>query len=142
MLNFRDQGDDLSCRAQIGISQVAELAARGYRSIICNRPDSEEGAVPSADIATAAQANGMAFLYLPVEFSALTSADGERFGEALDSMPRPIVAYCRTGRRCAALWALARAPKLGADAVLSASRTGGCDIDELRPKLADGPNRS
>lgn len=135
MLNFRDQGDDLSCCGQIGVRQVAELASLGYRSIICNRPDSEEGAVPSTVIAQAAREQGLEFAYQPVAFSALRMADGERFAHALDELPAPIVAYCRTGRRSAALWVLARAPRLGADVALAASRASGWDLEELRPRL-------
>jgi sulfide:quinone oxidoreductase len=136
MLNFREQGDDLSYCGQISPAQVSELAAAGYRSIICNRPDSEEGAIASAAIAKAAREHGMAFVYQPVEFSKLSLADGEVFVQALDKLPTPVLAYCRSGRRSAALWVLGRAPKLGAEQALAGSRASGCDLEDLRPKLS------
>ncbi len=139
MLNHRDLGVELSYCGQISVAQVAELAAAGYRSIICNRPDSEDGAVASAAIAKAAGDHGMAFVYQPVLFSNLSLGDGEVFVQALEKLPSPVLAYCRTGRRCAALWVLGRAPKLGTEQVLATSRATGCDLDELRPRLAGLP---
>ncbi len=139
MLNFREQGDELSYCGQIDPAQVSELAAAGYRSIICNRPDSEEGAIASAAIAKAASDHGMAFVYQPVDFAKLSLADGEAFVQALDALPTPTLAYCRTGRRSAALWVLGRAPRLGAEQVLAGSRARGCDLEELRPRLAELP---
>lgn len=136
MLNFRKHGDDLSYCGQITAEQVPQLAAQGYRTIICNRPDGEEGAVASSTIAAAARAHGIEFIYQPVQFSSLSPADGERFAEALDAFPQPVLAYCRTGRRCAALWVLCRAPSLGAGAALAASKDSGCELEELRPWLA------
>jgi sulfide:quinone oxidoreductase len=136
MADFRDQGDDVVCMPQISVENVAELAAMGYRSVICNRPDEEPGAVPSAQIAEAARQAGLAFAYQPALFSQLGTHDGTAFVAAMESLPKPVAAYCRTGRRSAALWALGRAPERGADAVLAASKSAGCDLEELRPRLA------
>jgi sulfide:quinone oxidoreductase len=137
MLNFHEQGDRLSYCGQINPAQVPELAAAGYRSIICNRPDGEEGAIASAAIAKAASEHGLAFVYQPVDFSKLSLADGEVFVQALEQLPAPVLAYCRTGRRSAALWVLGRAPKLGADQVLAGSLASGCDLEDLRPRLSE-----
>lgn len=139
MFNFRDQGDELSYCGQINPAQVSELAAAGYRSIICNRPDGEDGAVASAAIAKAASEHGMAFVYQPVEFSKLSLADGEVFVKTLEALPAPVLAYCKTGRRCAALWVLGRAPRLGAEQALAGSRASGCDLEDLRPRLRELP---
>lgn len=138
MFNFRDHGDDISYCGQISVAQVAEFAAQGFGSILCNRPDAEPGAVPSADIEQAARAHGMAFAYQPVEFSTLGRDDGVAFAKLVDALPKPILAYCRTGRRCAALWVLARAPLMGVEAALTASRECGCELEDLRPRLVSG----
>ena len=97
MFNFRDQGDDdLSCLGQIGLAQVPEFAAMGFRSTVCNRPDAEEGAVPSFVMAAAAHEHGLAFIYQPVEFSTLGLDDGAAFAASLDALPKPdIGAPCR-----------------------------------------------
>ena len=135
MFNFRVQGDDLGCLGQIGLAQVPEFAAMGFRSTVCNRPDAGEGAVPSFVMAAAAHEHGLAFIYQPVEFSTLGLDDGAAFAASLDALPKPVLAYCKSGRRSVALWALARVPSLGVDAVLAASRACDCELDELRPLL-------
>ncbi len=136
MSGFRAHGDDLHCSAQITAEQVPALAAAGFRTIICNRPDEEDGAVASSSISAAARAHGMRFHYQPVRFSSLGAANGARFAQALDASPQPALAYCRTGRRSAALWVMARAAVLGADAALAASQASGFELEELRPRLA------
>lgn len=135
MFNFHAHGDDLGCCGQIDATQLPGFAAMGFRSIICNRPDAEQGAVPSSAIEAAARAQGMSFVYQPVELSKIGLADGAAFARSLDALPKPILAYCRTGRRAAALWVLARAPGMGVDAALDASRACGCELEELRPRL-------
>jgi sulfide:quinone oxidoreductase len=141
MISFRDHGDDLVCLPQLSVWQVGELAAAGFRSIVCNRPDTEEGAVASAAIAEAARAAGLAFAYQPVLFHTIAVEDGAAFVRTIESLPAPVAAYCRTGRRSAALWAMGRAPEQGAEVVLDASRKAGCDLEELRPRLTLGAGR-
>jgi uncharacterized protein (TIGR01244 family) len=52
----------------------------------------------------AAQAAGLQVEYQPVVGSAITSADVARFGQLLEALPSPTLAYCRTGTRCAVLF--------------------------------------
>jgi sulfide:quinone oxidoreductase len=137
MLDFREYGDDLRCCSRISVALVPELATMGFRSLICNRPDGEPDGVPFADIERAARRHGLAFAYQPVLLSRIGPADGGTFGHLLYALPKPILAYCRSGRRSAALWVLARAPRIGAAAALAASRASGCDLDdELHGLLA------
>lgn len=135
MINFRDHGDELSACGQVTATQLRDLAASGLRSLVCNRFDEEDGAVPSAEIARLAAELGVSFVHQPVEFSRIGAADGARFAELLDSMPKPMLAYCRTERRSAALWVMARAGRLGAEGALAASAASGCELSELRPRL-------
>lgn len=136
LLNFRNHGDDLTCVGQISADQVSILAAQGFRTIVCNRPDGEAGAVASVTIAAAAREHGLVFVHQPVLFSTLNLADGARFAKVLDEADKPVLAYCRTGRRSAALWVMGRAPTLGVDAALAASKAVGCDLEELRTRVA------
>ncbi len=135
MLDFRDHGDNLFCSGQITVAQLPDLVARGIHTIVCNRPDDEAGAVASQSIADAASALGMTFVYQPVLFSSMTLADGERFAQTLGGAAQPVLAYCRTGRRSAALWVMGRAPTIGVARALEASKASGCDLEELRPRL-------
>ncbi len=82
------------------------VADAGFKSVIINRPDMEGGPDQplSADVMKAAQAAGLQVEYQPVVGSAITSADVARFGQLLEALPGPTLAYCRTGTRCAVLF--------------------------------------
>ena len=90
---------------QVEPHDMAELAARGIRGIICNRPDGEGEDQPLyAEIEKAARAHGIDTRYVPVTPGQMTEADVAAFGAALDALPGPVLAFCRTGARAAALW--------------------------------------
>lgn len=96
----------LSVTGQIDAQAVADLAAAGFRSIINNRPDFEGGpGQPSADaIERAARAAGLAYAHLPVSPAVQTPDEIARFKQLVDSMPQPILAFCRTGTRSGKLY--------------------------------------
>jgi sulfide:quinone oxidoreductase len=100
----------LSTGGQITAADVRRLADRGYRSIICNRPDGEGSDQPTfQEIEAAAKATGLAARYLPVVAGSVTDEHAAAFGRALDELPKPIFAYCRSGMRSATLWSLCQA---------------------------------
>ncbi len=101
----------LSVSPQILPQQVAALASAGFRSIICNLPDGECGSgQPSFDqIAAAAQATGMQAVYLPIVPGQADPTEAAAFRDLIDSLPAPVLAFCRSGNRSASLWAMAQA---------------------------------
>jgi len=92
---------------------MPELAQAGFRSIICNLPDGEGGAgQPGFDqIAAAAQAAGMKAAYLPITPGQIGPAEAAAFAALLDSLPAPVIAFCRSGNRSSLLWAAAQAAR-------------------------------
>ncbi|MBP7001274.1 TIGR01244 family sulfur transferase [Amaricoccus sp.] len=100
---------DFAASPQIAPGDVAEIAAQGFRSVMCNRPDGEEpGQVAFAEIAEAAAAAGLAVAHVPVVSGRITEADVASFRAALAALPGPVFAYCRSGSRCQNLWGLSR----------------------------------
>jgi sulfide:quinone oxidoreductase len=92
---------------QILASDVPVIAAEGYRSIMCNRPDGEQPDQPAyAEIAAAAQAAGLVVRHVPVVSGQITPADVEAFRRAIAELPAPVFAYCRSGARCTNLWTM------------------------------------
>ncbi|CCW18067.1 FIG003847: Oxidoreductase (flavoprotein) [Sphingobium indicum BiD32] len=90
----------LSVAPQLMPADVAGLGAMGFRAILCNRPDGEAPDQPSAaEIGAAARAAGLGFAYVPAVAGALTDADVAAMRAALDSLPGPVLAYCRSGAR-------------------------------------------
>lgn len=138
MKRFQTLAEGLTISDQLLPSDVAALAAHGVKTILCNRPDHEEPGQPtSATIAQAAQAHGIAFIAQPVSFSALQPIDGVQFAQHLASAAGPVHAYCRSGRRCVALWALANVGTLGTHGVLAHAQNLGEDLRGLAPLLAE-----
>ena len=90
----------LSVAPQLTCAQVAQAGAAGFRAILCNRPDGEGPDQPTAaEIGAAARAAGLGFAYVPAVAGALTEADAAAMRAALDSLPGPVLAYCRSGAR-------------------------------------------
>ncbi len=80
---------------------MAWAAQQGFRSVINNRPDFEGGPdqPTSAAIEQAAQQAGLAYAFLPVSPAVQTADEIARFAELLARLPKPILAFCRTGTR-------------------------------------------
>lgn len=101
---------DYSVAPQIGVGEVAEIAALGFRSIMCNRPDGESAGQPEVTaIRAEAERLGLGFAFVPVVSGRIGAGDVEDFREALAALPKPVLAYCRSGARCQNLWMLAQA---------------------------------
>ena len=109
-MQIRTIDEGLSVGPQIAPEQVAELKARGFRSVICNRPDAEEPGQPSfAAVAEAARIGGLQARHIPVAGTA-SEAQATEFAAALRDLPGPVYAYCRSGSRSAHLAARAGHP--------------------------------
>lgn len=95
-----------SVAPQLQPEDMQEVAQAGYKSVIINRPDGEGGPEQPAatDVMKAAEAAGMVTAYLPVVSGAMTYDDVERFKELLDTLPSPVLAFCRSGTRSGHLY--------------------------------------
>ncbi len=130
--------DDLSVAAQILPDEVAELAAMGFKSIIANRPDGEGANQPSfSPIEREAQANGLPVRYIPVA-GTISDADVAAFATALADLPKPVLAYCRSGTRCTVLWALSEAGHRPMSEILSLASAAGYDMSGVASRIAAG----
>jgi len=132
--------DTLSVTAQLTPDDVAAAASLGFRSIICNRPDGESDGQPDfAAINAAARSHGMTAHHLPIIADTEASeSDIRHFGELLDELPAPALAYCRSGTRSATLWALHQATREPVSGVLGTLETAGCGSEGLG-RLAELP---
>ena len=96
---------------QIRPQDVADIAADGFTTIVCNRPDLEEYGQPLAeDIRRECEARGLAFHFIPIDRSGLTMNMVEEFRRAVDDSEGAVLAYCRSGQRSAVLWQASGSP--------------------------------
>jgi sulfide:quinone oxidoreductase len=112
----------LSVSEQIKPDDIAAIAASGFKSIICNRPDDEATDQPSfAVIEAAAEKAGLVAAYLPVTSATLNAENAAAFAMLMAQLPKPILAYCRSGARSTNLANLADIgnPKGESDAGIS-----------------------
>lgn len=107
-MNIRQIDEGVAVTGQITKADIADIAAAGFRSIICNRPDHEEMGQPTfAEIAEAAKAVGISIEFVPVRSGAMTMDDVEKMAAVLKTVEKPMLAYCRSGARSANLYGYA-----------------------------------
>lgn len=97
---------DVSVAPQLDPQAMAQLAHAGFKSVVNNRPDFEGGPnqPTNASIEAAAHAAGLAYVFLPVPPSDQSPADVARFAQLLATLPKPLLAFCRSGTRSARLY--------------------------------------
>jgi uncharacterized protein (TIGR01244 family) len=122
-MDLRPLTDSFAVAPQIAPDTLPTIAEKGYASVLCNRPDGEEFGQPDFnEIAQAAEAAGLQSRTVPIISGQVTQEALDQFRAALDEMPKPILAYCRSGTRCTMLWARRRGGRRGR--VQRASRSG------------------
>jgi sulfide:quinone oxidoreductase len=128
-MDIRKITDELSVAPQILAAEVPAIAAAGFRAVICNRPDGESSDQPCcSDIEEAVKAHGLVWRSQPVLSGGVTIADGQEFGALLAELPKPVLAYCRSGTRCATLWSLSEAGKRPVTEIVSRANAAGYDV--------------
>lgn len=117
--------DTVAVSEQIAPEDLLEIAAAGYKVLINNRPDGEEGAQPpGALIAEAALAAGIEYHHLPVTATSFPGPHFDAMSDLLDDESRPVLAFCRTGTRCANLWVASAQELTREEAAAVASKQG------------------
>jgi sulfide:quinone oxidoreductase len=128
-MEIKKVSNDLSVSGQIQLPDVSEIARLGFRSLICNRPDGEGADQPTyAEIEQAARNCGLQARALPAVTGKVTDEQGREFGQMLDELPKPVLAYCRSGMRSITMWALSQAPHQSAPHLLEVAAKAGYDL--------------
>ena len=128
--------------SQIKTSQIPFLKEEGYATLIDLRPDGEAPDQPPAKIVeSAARTNQMAFFYVPVPHGDKVPDEVvAALSKAMASSPKPILIYCRSGRRATRAWSLAEAAQkdgLGSAAIHAAAKKAGHSIDDLGAAITE-----
>ena len=99
-------GPDVCVAPQLDPDAMALAAQAGFRSVINNRPDFEGGPnqPTNAAIEAAAKAAGLEYAFLPVASGYQSPEEIARFAELMQTMPKPVLVFCRTGTRSTRLY--------------------------------------
>jgi len=126
---------DVFVTGQLLPAQMQALAEQGVMSFINNRPDMEAPLQSlSEEFESAAKELGVDYTHIPMAGGLshdLIKASEKAYGE----LARPIVAFCASGTRSAALWCFAHAEKQGVDGVLDAVGKAGYNLEQIRASL-------
>jgi uncharacterized protein (TIGR01244 family) len=103
---FQQLSPDLCVAGQLDTAAMDWAAKAGFKSVINNRPDFEGGPdqPTSASIEGAARTAGLRYAHLPVAPGLQTPAEVEQFARLMEEMPKPILAFCRSGARSGKLY--------------------------------------
>ena len=124
--------ESLSVAAQVSPQDIPNLAAQGFTVVVCNRPDGEvPGQAPMDEVEAACNAADLLFVRYPVDAMNFPGPDIEGLGTLFDDPSQSVLAYCRTGTRCANLWVTSQTGDARAAAVQTA-RDIGFDLSLVR----------
>lgn len=136
-IKMKRLSDELTVSPQMPLAAIDEIAAGGFKTIICNRPDGEDPGQPSfSEVAAKAEAAGMKAIFQPVASGNVSDADADAFAANLAAAEKPIFAYCRSGTRCTILWSLANAGQMQVGDIVKAAAEAGYDMAPLAPRIA------
>ena len=109
MSPFQALSASFAVSPQIAPEDLQAIAAAGFKSLICNRPDGEGADQPAfSAVAQAAQQLGLQARHLPVVPGQIGPADAKAMADLLADLPAPVLAYCRSGARSTQLWQMAQ----------------------------------
>lgn len=138
-MDLRTITKEFSVSPQIAVEDLHAIAGEGFRSILCNRPDAEETGQPGfAEIAAAAAGEGLEARLVPMGNSGVSPQILADFRVALDEMPKPILAYCRSGTRCTVLWSITSYGTKDDAEIIKRTQAAGYDMTGLLRQLSGG----
>jgi sulfide:quinone oxidoreductase len=138
-MEIRPLTGELSVSPQILASDVAAIVNAGFRSIICNRPDDEGADQPEyTEIERQARESGLHVRYLPAESGKVTDAQGVAFGALMAELPKPVLAFCRTGMRSTTMWALSQSGSTPLPRIIELAARAGYDLKGVVRRILNG----
>jgi sulfide:quinone oxidoreductase len=138
MSGFHWVTPDFAVAPQISATEAEALGAAGFKSVINNRPDHEQTGQPlAAELGAIIKRQGLGYTELPFQ-GAPPREVVEALAAAWASLPKPVLAYCRTGTRSIMAWAMAqvRLGTLSPQETIALAAKAGYDIEALSPALS------
>ncbi|MFZ4759474.1 MAG: TIGR01244 family sulfur transferase [Burkholderiaceae bacterium] len=130
---------ELSVSPQITPHDLQAVRDAGFKSVICNRPDGEGADQPNfEEIEQAARVLGLQAHYLPAESGKVTDAQGVAFGTLLAGLPKPALAFCRTGMRSTTMWALSQSSQTPLAHIVERATAAGFDLKGVIRRIVNG----
>ena len=125
---------------QLQESDFTRLYQFPIATIVDMRPDGESPDQLSSDkVAEISKSFGIKSEYIPIPHGEIPAAGVDKLSSVLESGKRPILLYCRTGRRALRTFCLADASRKNghtSDELKSIADKAGFDIKDIQPEIA------
>ena len=124
--------------SQLTVEELEQVKAQGFKTVICNCKPGESAEFSGEDAYRFKAAElGLHWVHIPVTPGEYSQADVAAFAQALQQLPRPILAFCRSGKRATHLWAYAKrhTEKCDLAELFSAAKAAGFDLEAHRQGL-------
>lgn len=133
---IRQLNAELALADQLEVHDLDAIKEAGFASVVCNRPDEEgEPHATSDSMAKRAAELDLEFRYLPVNGANITETDVDAHAALLAELPTPILTYCRSGTRCAKLWALSERGKQDVNTLVETVDKTGLSVVDIAHRL-------
>lgn len=130
--------DKMSVAPQITPEDLPDLVAKGFKAVVCNRPDNEvPPELSSQALEAACEGAGIAFYNNPLAPGGLTPEAVAGQAQVITATDGAILAYCASGTRSAILWAFATAGQgeENAENIVNALDNAGYSLPGIAPQL-------
>lgn len=137
---FHRLSDNFYVAGQITRDHLAQAKKNGVVVIVNNRPDGEDPTAPqAAAIAMSAAAIGLDYRSIPITHAGFSAPQLDALEATMEIAQRAggsVLAYCKSGMRSTALWALVQA-RCGGDIteICDTAKAVGYDLTSLRGSL-------
>jgi uncharacterized protein (TIGR01244 family) len=131
-MDIRPLSDDYAVTPQIAPEDAGAIAAAGFDTVVCNRPDGEVPPELQAEaLRPALEAAGLRLVVNPVVGGALSMENVEAQKAAIEGGEK-VLAYCASGNRSSIVWALALAGTRPTEELVAAGAQYGYQVPQFR----------
>lgn len=103
----------VSVAGQMTTDKFQQLIKTGFKSVIVNRPDQEQGnTVSVAQLRQIAEQSQVSVIYQPILSGKISQTDVTEFAKYYNELPKPILMVCRSGSRSSILFNQAKSQGL------------------------------
>lgn len=137
MENTMKINDQITVGPQPDKEEIYAFGKEGFQTVVNFRTSGEEEMpLTPQEEAQAVQSAGMQYCHVPVSMDSLDAELVDQFREQLDTLPKPIFAHCKSGKRAGAMVMMETAVEQGmtGEQTLQKAEEMGfeCDKPELR----------
>ena len=103
----------VSVAGQMTTDKFQQLIKAGFKSVIVNRPDQEQGnTISVTQLRQIAEQSQISVIYQPILSGKISQTDVSEFAKYYNELPKPILMVCRSGSRSSILFNQAKSQGL------------------------------